>query len=147
MGDLQADEQRSADAVALDAIAELFRLPQWRIDDSRVAFLEAVADVLGTVRDLLVVPAAPEFLGQHGWVLLRREGDEFYYDDLYEWRVKGRQCDFCDRRFYPDASGTYRGLGQAFRDDPDSELILLQEICDLCKEERPSGMWPEQLGE
>lgn len=55
-----------SDTAAIDALAELFRLPGWRIDDSRLAFVRAAADILRAVRDLHAPPAA-DFLRDHGW--------------------------------------------------------------------------------
>jgi hypothetical protein len=147
MPEFEHREQEVDDQSALDAIAELFRLPEWRINDSRVAFLRSVADVVAGVRDLSV-PASPRVLHDHGWILKSIESDEFYYDDLYEWRTMGEECDFCDRRFYPDESGQIHGVSHAFRDDPDDpDSVAMQTICELCKAERPPGMWPEQLKE
>lgn len=145
MPESQHRERKLDDKSALDAIAELFRLPEWRVNDSRVAFLRSVADVVDEVRDLSV-PASTQTLHEHGWVLKRIEGDDFYYDDLYQWRTMGEECDFCDRRFYPDESGQIHGVSHTFRDDPDDpDSIATQTMCDLCKAERPPGMWPEQL--
>ena len=57
-----------------------------------------------------------------------------------------KDCDFCDRAFPPDAAGTSRGISQRFRGDPaDPDRVLMQSICDQCKEARPGGMWPEHL--
>lgn len=48
----------AAEISALDAIADLFRLPEWRYGDSGASFLEVVADRLRPVRDLeLPAPA------------------------------------------------------------------------------------------
>jgi len=47
----------------LDAITDLFRLPDRRIGDSRVLFIEDVADILSQVRDLSL-RQAPSCFGQ-----------------------------------------------------------------------------------
>ena len=138
----QTSEQIADDKSALDAIAELFRLPDWRIDDSRVSFLHAVADILHQVRDLSCPPST-EVLEEHGWAY---NPERDLYEHLVERQMYAKDCDFCDRRFYPDESGDYHGISGALREDPDDpDPTLVQDICDLCKAERPPGMWPEQL--
>ena len=138
------ERSRDTDAAALDAITDLFRLPDRRIGDSRVLFIEDVADILSQVRDLSL-PASAELLRDYNWAY-KADGDCYIYDDLDERRMGSTTCDFCDRVFYRDDSNRYHGLSTRFRDHPDDpEGILVQEICDFCKEERPRGMWPEQL--
>lgn len=53
------------DRRTLDALAELFCLPEWQVYGSGADFIDAAADILGRVRDL-TVPAPPEALIHYG---------------------------------------------------------------------------------
>jgi len=84
---------------------------------------------------------APSCFGQQ--LAYKADGDCYIYDDLDERRMGSTTCDFCDRVFYRDDSNRYHGLSTRFRDHPDDpEGILVQEICDFCKEERPRVCGP-----
>lgn len=138
------------DTAAIDALAGLFRLPGWRINDSRVEFVKAAAGILREVRDLAGPPAA-EFLREHGWTY-DAENDSFCPLDLE--RAEYMKCDFCDRLFRPNAAGKYEGITRIDGppDDPDDPNSgrPAQEICDLCRAGLPadwSPAWPGQENE
>ena len=137
------------DTAAIDALAELFRLPAWRINDSRVEFIKAAADILREVRDL-AGPPAKEFLREHGWAY---DAESDTYGQLDEALAEYMDCDFCDRLFRPNAAGQYEGItrifGPLYPDDPDDPdaRILVQEICDLCRAALPADWSPAWPGE
>jgi hypothetical protein len=133
----RAPQRRRA---ALDAITDLFRLPVWRSDGRHVLFLRAVADILREVRDLSP-PSSVEVLEEYGWVY----GDQNdSYEQLDQRLLSSTEGDFCDRPFYFDDSEGYKGLSRALRNDPDDpDGGICQDIRDLCKADRPLGMWPE----
>jgi GNAT superfamily N-acetyltransferase len=133
------------DTSAIDALAELFRLPTWRINDSRIEFVKAAAEILSEVRDL-AGPPAPLFLREHGWTY---DAEANCYGPIDEALADYMDCDFCDRLFRPNAAGKYEGitriLGPLDPVDPDLG-ILVQEICDLCRAGLPadwSPAWPD----
>jgi hypothetical protein len=142
---MNEDEERvrsEIDAAALNELAELFRLSEWRVDNSRVLFIEAAADIIRQVRDLSDPPSAG-FLLEHRWVY---DAENDIYDDLDERRMWSTTCDFCDRVFCRDLGGRFQGISGKRRDDPDEPgWWISQEICDLCKADQPPGMWPEHL--
>jgi len=136
----------ATDTAAIDALAELFRLPTWRINDSRVEFIKAAAGILREVRDLAGPPAA-EFLRDHGWAY-DAENDSFCPLDLE--RAEYMDCDFCDRLFRPNAAGKYEGITRIDGplDDPGDPNSgwPVQDVCDLCRAELPAGWSPAWPG-
>ena len=60
------DKYQESDRAALDRLAEFFRLPEWNIGDSAADFIECVAEVVGSRRDI-TAPASPDFLSEFGY--------------------------------------------------------------------------------
>ncbi len=144
MPDSPPTNRTKEDKAALDAITDLFRLPIWRSKGRHALFLQDVADILREVRDLSPPPSV-QVLEEYGWSY---DAENDSYEELDERLLTSTWCDFCDRLFYFDDSGGYKGLSRAYRDDPDDpEGGICQDICDLCKADRPPGMWPEQVKE
>lgn len=67
------------DGLAIDNLADLFRLPEWRVHDSGASFIEACAEIVGRVRDIENTPAPRQLVidvGQGWWLDEEDESNE-----------------------------------------------------------------------